>query len=342
MVVSRARLLHADLGSTGLDFSPYGDFAGTAKALLTHLQGRLGFSLWMITRIEGDHQVVLQVLDDGYGVRPGDVFRWSETLCSRMLDGSGPHIAPNASLIPAFVSAGVTRRLPISAYAGVPLERPDGSLFGTLCAFDPAPQRVEVADQLPLLQFASRILSTVLVNEIRSEAEARRAERAEVETQIDALTSLANRRAWKQLLAAEEARCAEFGHPACVIAVDLDGLKKVNESSGLEAGDELLRKAALALRKTSRASDVVARLGGDEFGIIGVECDLADARRFVRRLERALLEQGISASIGLAARDPSRGLSGAWLEADEAMYLRKSSRSARRSRTVPVQRAASR
>lgn len=165
-------------------------------------------------------------------------------------------------------------------------------------------------------ELCERLLATLLATE-------RRARDAEAEAATDALTGAGSRRHWERLLGSEEARCARYGHAACVVAVDLDGLKSINDTEGHRAGDERLRAAAAALALASRATDIVARVGGDEFAILAVDTDLRTGRVLVARLVQALAEAGVPASLGLAERTAGSGLPGAWAEADRRMYAAK-------------------
>jgi len=302
------------------------DFEHAGRAVLRFLHGRFGFGLWMITRMEGDDWIVLQAEDHGYGVGPGRVFRWADSLCSRMVSGDGPRIAPDIDSVPAYVAAPVARQLPVRAYVGVPLTLSDGTLFGTLCAIDSARQPDRIVNDGNLIELLASLLSLILNTELRAAEEARRNERLEVEALVDQLTGLANRRAWDELLAREEDRCRRYGHPATVFMVDLDDLKEVNDAAGHAAGDALLAGAAAALREAARARDVVARLGGDEFGIVAVECDALGAEQLLARARDALDRRGVRASIGIALREPTEGLARAWQEADRRMYQQKRAR----------------
>jgi len=76
---------------------------------------------------------------------------------------------------------------------------------------------------------------------------------------------LLNRRAWEKSLAAEEARARRYGSPTCVLVIDIDELKQINDSLDHAQGDVLLRDAAKSLKTAVRQNDVVARIGGDEF-----------------------------------------------------------------------------
>ena len=172
-----------------------------------------------------------------------------------------------------------------------------------------------------------RMLATLMLAEQRTERARLRAERAEAEASTDVLTGVCNRRHWDRLIAAEERRCARYGHRACVVAVDLDELKVVNDSAGHRAGDELLCAAAGALSSASRATDTVARVGGDEFAILGVDTDLQTARVLITRLGETLAAAGVQASLGLAERESETGIAGAWAQADRRMYAAKRRRS---------------
>jgi diguanylate cyclase (GGDEF)-like protein len=213
--------------------------------------------------------------------------------------------------------------VPIGAYVGVPLAFADGTLFGTLCAIDPAPQSSEIESELPLIELLSRLLSTVLARELGRQSEVRRAERAEFEAHRDALTGVGNRRAWERTLALEEARCARYGTPVGVVIVDLDGLKAINDAKGHPAGDALLRATAEVLTSCVRESDTVARIGGDEFAVLAIESDPAATGALAARIRASLRDAEIAASAGVANRDPRQGLVAAVADADAAMYRAK-------------------
>jgi diguanylate cyclase (GGDEF)-like protein len=314
-----------------LDTKSYKSFDSAAHAVLKFLHRRLGFGLWMVTRTEGDDWIVLQAEDHGYGIKEGDVFRWADSFCSRMVEGLGPRVAPRSAAIPAYASAPIGQQVNIGAYVGVPLAHEQGSLFGTLCAIDPAPQPDAIASELPLIELLARMLSTLLDADLKVSEQARKAERSRVESLTDALTSLYNRRGWEELLTAEELRCRRYGNPACILSIDLDGLKRINDTEGHARGDELICRAAEAIRSGVRTQDVAARLGGDEFAVLGVECDAAGAQALEQRVSDTLAESGVEASIGVALRDPGKGLVFATNQADQAMYETKRARKRRMS-----------
>lgn len=302
------------------------DFETSARTVLSFLHRRMGFDLWMVTRTEGAAWIALQTEDHGYGVSAGKVFRWADSFCSEMVKGKGPNIAPSSDAVPAYAAAPIGRQVQIKAYAGVPLSLKDGSLFGTLCGIHPAPLPESTLEHQELLELLAANLSTILQLELDATEAIRRSERFQAEALTDSMTQLYNRRGWELLIAAEESRCIRFGHPAAVLIVDLDGLKRINDEHGHPAGDQLIIRAASALRDAARSIDIVARLGGDEFGIVGVECDALGAQALLKRVRDALAANDVGASVGFAMRDPSVGIRSAWAEADQLMYEQKRSR----------------
>ena len=309
-----------------LPFGPAADFESASKKALKHLHESLGMGLWMVTRVEGKDWIVLTSEDHGYGVKPGAVFRWSDSICWRMVQGFGPRIAPIADEVPMYKNALIRRQLPISSYIGVPLQSTNGDLFGTLCAIDPSPQPQLSRDALVMTELLGELLSGILVLELTVDETGRVAEWARQEGATDELTGLFNRRGWENLVAAEEDRCRRHGKSAVVAVVDVDGLKAVNDAYGHAAGDELLRRCAAAISSVTRDHDAAARLGGDEFGVLLIEADDTGADEFAARLKRALDSVGVAASIGFATRKPGEGLRGATVEADVHMYETKRAR----------------
>ena len=305
------------------DLQAFPNFSEAAATVLAFLQARTGFDLWMVTRTQGDDWIVLAAHDKSYGIEPGRVLRWSDSCCARMATGEGPRVVPRAALEPAYRDAPVAHPAAIGAYVGVPLSRPDGSPFGTLCGLHPEPQGDHLHEELPLIELLAKLLSSLLMAELEAQQQARRAERAEADLLTDSLTGLFNRRGWDSLLIAEESRCKRYGSPACVLVIDLDELKAINDNHGHAVGDALIQRAAEVLISATRQQDIVARLGGDEFAVLAVECDSAGGEALMERLMNAFAAAGVKASIGMALRNPADTLDDAWRESDRRMYSHK-------------------
>ncbi|MFQ4140240.1 diguanylate cyclase [Nodosilinea sp. PGN35] len=296
------------------------DFNTAALAVLTHLHDRLGFDLWMVTRTEGEDWIVLQARDEGYGVKGGDVFRWTDSFCSRMIRGEGPRIAPCSEHVAAYAEAPIGQSVKIGAYVGVPLLNQDGTLFGTLCAIDPMPQPDGIQQELPLIELLAQLLSRILHADMHAAAQARLAEHLQTEALTDGLTGLFNRRGWDQLLDSEEERCAIYGYPASIIAIAPAGLKAMGDGQGQTTKDQILKQTGDVLKQVTRKQDTVARVGDDEFAMLCVECPLEEGELIKHRLEQVLEANQIKASVGIAGRHPSQGLRWTWANADRALY----------------------
>jgi len=306
-----------------MNSAEFKNFEEAGQAVLKFLYQKFGFNLWMITRTEGDDWIVLQSEDNGYNVQPGQVFRWADSFCSHMVQGKAPRIAPRSEDIPLYVNAPIAKQVEIKAYIGQPLTKEDGSLFGTLCAIDPKPQSEAITKEAGLIDLLGQMLSYILQGELREVEQIRQRERFKEEALNDSLTGLFNRRAWDNLISLEEERCKRYGHPTAILMIDLNNLKTVNDSLGHTAGDELIQKAATALKGCVRSNDIVARLGGDEFAILSIENNQVNAENLVNRVLQVFAEANISAAIGLAMRNPLNGLLKALQEADEKMYAHK-------------------
>jgi diguanylate cyclase (GGDEF)-like protein len=126
----------------------------------------------------------------------------------------------------------------------------------------------------------------------------------------DALTGLANRRAYEERLAVETARATRYDHRLALCLFDLDRFKAVNDGLGHPAGDEVLRGVARVIEE-SRVADDAFRIGGDEFAVLMPQTGAEEARHAAKRLVAAIAAAGlgegtIGASYGVApvAEDP--------------------------------------
>jgi diguanylate cyclase (GGDEF)-like protein len=156
-------------------------------------------------------------------------------------------------------------------------------------------------------------------------------ERALTLSETDELTQLGNARAFDLHLGdlARHHRHEQFA----LMYIDVDGLKKVNDHFGHEAGDAVLRRVATVLRASVRPGDQVARLGGDEFALLFPRADSAAASAVADRILAGLsaanepLEPGhrVGASIGIVPDAQRFTTTEAVRAADAAMYTSKTS-----------------
>jgi diguanylate cyclase (GGDEF)-like protein/PAS domain S-box-containing protein len=166
--------------------------------------------------------------------------------------------------------------------------------------------------------------------------ELRHAERAmEHLAKHDHLTGLPNRHHLQQELMRATDYATTNGTELAVLYIDLDGFKAVNDESGHEVGDGLLREVATRLRSVIRSGDTAARVGGDEFVIIMPGCPADTARQFAEFVRSQLIPSyelptgvvHLDASVGMAIF-PDHGCDPATLlaHADRDMYAVKGRR----------------
>jgi len=149
----------------------------------------------------------------------------------------------------------------------------------------------------------------------------------------DNVTGLNNRHYFMERLEQVVDNSLRYGTNCCLMFIDLDNFKTVNDTHGHEVGDELLRDVSRALQNVLRDTDVVCRIGGDEFAVIiennkGMKGPCLLARKIIRKLSAPITLQGlelqIGASIGLAScPDTATNVSDLLRNADTAMYWAK-------------------
>ena len=149
----------------------------------------------------------------------------------------------------------------------------------------------------------------------------------------DPLTGEYNRRAFFELGQRELDRYHRFNHPLSAVMMDLDNFKRLNDTYGHVAGDQILRDLAERCRTSIRDTDLFGRYGGDEFALLLPDTDLVGAEHIANRIREAVLQQlwtvegqpvPVSISLGVsAARHSHRVLEEVLAEADQALYLAK-------------------
>jgi diguanylate cyclase (GGDEF)-like protein len=298
-------------------------FDSACALAITHLSRVAPLGMWAVTRVVNGQQLMLAIDAPAYDIVAGAQFPFADSLCRFMVSGAAPQIAPRVEDVADYAAAAALAPITVRAYLGAPIVWAGGELFGTVCGYDPHTQPRSLSGHQQMLELVSGMLSAVLEADTVATNVARELERARRDADTDPLTALLNRRGWNSYLHAEERRFQRFGQQACVIVVDLDQLKTINDTRGHAAGDRHIHHAAQVLAASVRTGDVLARLGGDEFGIIAVGASPTQTGELACRLEGALRRAGIEACAGYAPYHPATGLPAAWGSADQAMYQRK-------------------
>lgn len=216
------------------------------------------------------------------------------------------------------------KRLGIRSGLIVPLimrERVLGALFLQDCA-EPRDWSI---DDISLIGSLADNLSVAIENAELHHEIARQAV-------TDGLTGVANRRSFNESFSREFERARRYNEPLSLVMIDLDFLKKINDTYGHKAGDDAIASIGKLLKLSSRVSDVAARYGGEEFCLLLPNTEVEMAEQLAERIRRMIYEvhiEGpgtISASLGVAsyphhADDPDQ----LFQKADCALYAAKQS-----------------
>ena len=154
---------------------------------------------------------------------------------------------------------------------------------------------------------------------------------------LDALTNLNNRRQFETRLGQEIAITKRQNNPLCAMMIDIDFFKKVNDTYGHAAGDEVLRTVASIIKQALRESDIPARYGGEEFAVLLPYTNLSEAKLVGERLRKTVestpitinqdsddkKDINVTISMGLAEYDGNETGEILFERADKALYNAK-------------------
>jgi diguanylate cyclase (GGDEF)-like protein len=237
---------------------------------VTRLAKRIfGVDIALVSLIDENRQWFKSCAGSTLTETPRDI-----SFCGHTILGDEPFIIPDATTDQRFNDNPLVINSPhIRFYAGVPLMLGSEFRLGTLCIIDNKPRHMtkeEINDLIDLAKLAERELV------------------ATYQATLDELTSISNRRGFKELAEQAIRHCSFANIEYGIIYFDLDGFKAINDRLGHSAGDLALRDFAELLRHNFRESDVVARVGGDEFVVLMSDCNQQDAELSVERFRQTL------------------------------------------------------
>jgi len=282
---------------------------------LTRLARRLfDVPIVLISLVDSDRQWFKSCLGLPVRQTPRNI-----SFCGHAILGEAPLLVEDASQDPRFADNPLVTGEPhIRFYAGHPLQISSGSRLGTLCLIDRRPRQLNQEDLALLADLAA-----MAVRELESLALAT----------VDELTQISNRRGFIQLANKSLQHSYRLGHLACLLFMDLNGFKQINDRFGHAEGDRALKDFAQLMEQEFRQADIFARLGGDEFVVLLPECDRRQAEGVLARFRLALQQFNASANRGYDIRfstgvveyrpEQPPELAALLARADEYMYLSK-------------------
>lgn len=321
--------------------------ATTARPLLRLAQTITGMDTTFVTSIDWDeqNQTVLYALNVGpLEIAEDRTVDWHDSMCRSLFLSGVTQSADIGAEVPATAGA---KALGMKTFFAVPILVGDVAI-GTVCGASQS-RIVLNAAQLEAVQLIADALQQLLEVEREKSIAQARAERAERDAEAarisaqqhaadfvqmerlahtDALTGLANRRAFMARWEDELARSGRRRYPIGLILIDVDDFKKVNDTAGHAMGDSVLCALGDTLSVVGHSPDIVARLGGDEFALVTTHADDAHLRSVAENIRQdfgvAATRLGVSTSvsIGLASSEhcPRESL---LAEADRALYRSK-------------------
>ena len=285
----------------------------------------------LTTYVTGATAAAVHIIDDAFQHRVagtnaplGDHPR-QDSMCRLVIDSNDRIVCADATADDRFgYSSFVTGPAPVRFYASVPLRTADGTVFGSLCAFDTVAREIS-DEQLALMddlaeQAATQIQLTRLAVQLGDVAS------------HDPLTGAVNRLVLGDRLAQAFARRLRHGGHTFLAVVDVDRFKLLNDVHGHAAGDQVLVAVAQRLQTAVRSHDTVARVGGDEFVVVAELDDESEpAEALLDRLQEALSGpvaygdqlRPVPVSIGGVLAHPGDDVESLLRRADAAMYADK-------------------
>ena len=202
-----------------------------------------------------------------------------ELYCETVMAQQSPLHVPDALNDPEWCD-NPDIKLGMIMYYGVPINWPDGTPFGTLCILD---RQKKVASSLEqkLIQHFARLIENHLALIVKNN------ELAQVAGQ-DELTGLLNRRMLHEILPKDIASTHRLGARFCLLFIDFDNFKEINDRFGHSQGDYVLKTLADIIQKHLRKGDYAYRFGGEEFIVTLLEVELAEAAEIAERLRQRL------------------------------------------------------
>lgn len=231
----------------------------------------------------------------------------------------------------AFINSAMQQSLPGGNLPGQVLSTLTESEAHLLITLYPTDEESSAGRQLLAIRLGHYWLVTFLEREVDPQVErlSKLLEEAQKSSITDPLTGLWNRKQFDEFLRIEIPRAERYGQPICLIVLDIDHFKLVNDEQGHAVGDRVLQQLSHLMSQQVRLVDSLFRWGGEEFAILLPNTAISATRFIAERLRQAVsqfrfdLEGDITVSIGAAELERGETALSWFKRADEAMYAAK-------------------
>ncbi len=216
-------------------------------------------------------------------------------------------------------------------YLGFPLHWPNGDIFGTLCVLDTKAHQYTDKQERLMVQFRNMIEVNLELLEKNLKLE-NLSKNLEYLANTDELTDIWNRRAFIAESEKELQRAVRNEHPVCLLMLDIDDFKQINDQFGHEVGDEVLKLFCHGIMAIKRSYDIFGRIGGEEFAILLPETKQTEAVELAERIREKVAniffhtqqqKVGITVSIGVCQLTPLDTVLSGLNKADKILYTAK-------------------
>lgn len=203
-----------------------------------------------------------------------------KTYCHQVYKNKKPTVVPDIEYAVQDDIKENMKRFNLCSYAGVPILLGDGTVFGTFCVFDHQPNMFDEKTISILEKLASFLAYAIDLQIISAK---------------DPMTGLYNRRFWDKVYD----NLPEHDGDHTIAILDLDALKQVNDQSGHETGDQLIRTFSRIIHETIPWDAYGFRTGGDEFSIVFYNKNTDHSKPFIDEIMTKCQDEDIKLSAGI-------------------------------------------
>ncbi|MTI63914.1 MAG: sensor domain-containing diguanylate cyclase [Methylophaga sp.] len=245
----------------------------------------------LIMRLDKDRITVCvknNAVSNPYHVGEAETLLGSGLYCEEVVRSNAPLFVDNALNDPVWQDNPDIEKNMIN-YLGLPLRWPNGDIFGTLCVLDSKTHYYDDKQQ-GLMQQMQLMVENHLELLEKNHSLQQLSHHLQCLADTDELTGIWNRRAFIVESNKELQRAQRNKKPVCLLMMDIDDFKEINDAFGHEVGDEVLKLFTHCLTATKRAYDIFGRIGGEEFAMLLPETRRSEAMELAERIRHKVSE----------------------------------------------------